>query len=147
LARKSLLDHLLAIAPQPATERLVGYMERAVLDAGDYLIRQGTEPDHLFFLESGQLTARLENPGQPSVRLETMQGGHAVGELGFYMGTRRSAAVVVDRPSVIYIMSRATLDRLEEEDSEAAYVFHRIIIHVLGERVLHLVRAIDALQG
>jgi SulP family sulfate permease len=147
LARKSLLDHLLAIAPQPATERLVGYMERAVLDAGDYLIRQGTEPDHLFFLESGQLTARLENPGQPSVRLETMQGGHAVGELGFYMGTRRSAAVVVDRPSVIYIMPQATLDRLEEEDSEAAYVFHRIIIHVLGERVLHLVRAIDALQG
>ncbi len=146
-ARKSLLDYLMAIAPQPATERLIGYMEREVLDAGEHLIRQGVESDHLFFLESGQLTARLENPDRPPVRLETMQGGHAVGELGFYMGTRRSAAVVVDRPSVIYVMSKATLDRLEKEDPEAAYIFHRIIIHVLGERVLHLVRAIDALQS
>ena len=144
---RTLLSYLLAIVDGPATERLVGYMQRSDVAVGERLIRQGAEPDHIFFLESGQLTAQLETPGQPAVRLETMQGGRAVGELGFYMGTQRSAAVVVDRPSVIYTMSQATLDRLETEDPEAAYVFHRIIIHVLGERVLHLVRAVDALQS
>lgn len=147
LEGRSLLDHLLAIVPGPATERLVGYMAREQVPRGARLIEQGAEPDHVFFLESGQLTAQLESPGAPPVRLETMQGGRAVGELGFYMGTRRSAAVVADRPSVIYIMPKATLDRLEKDDAEAAYVFHRIIIHVLGERVLHLVRAVDALQS
>jgi len=35
---------------------------------------------------------------------------------------------------------------LEREDPEAAYAFHRIIIHLLVERVRHLMRAVEALQ-
>lgn len=147
LAAYTLVDHLMKIVPGAATERLVGYMEREEAAVGDYLIRQGAEADHLFFIESGQVTAQLESPDAEPMRLETMQGGRAVGELGFYLGTRRSAAVVVDRPSVIYRLSQETLSRIEHEDPEAANAFHRAIIHLLGERVLHLVRAVDALQG
>ncbi len=146
-ADRSLASLLLNIRPGAATERLVGYMERQEAAAGDYLIRQGSEPDHLFFIEVGQLSAQLETPGGEPLRLETMQGGRAVGELGFYLGTRRSAAVVVDRPSVVYRLSREALARVERDDPEAAYAFHRIIIHLLGERALHLVRVVEALQA
>ena len=34
-----------------------------------------------------------------------------------------------------------------DDDPEAAYAFHRVIIHLVGERVLHLVRTVDALQA
>ena len=147
LTDRTLTDYLLKIVPGPATERLLGYMERRDVPAGDYIIRQGDNATQLFFVESGQLTAQLEPPGAPTVRLETMQGGRAVGELGFYLGTQRSAAVVADRASVLYSLSQATLTRVEADDPEAAYAFHRIIIHLLGERVLHLVRAVDILQS
>ena len=147
LADRVLADYLLTIRPGAATERLVGYMERHEAVEGDYLIRQGSEPDHLFFVESGQISARLEGSSGAPLRLETMQGGRAVGELGFYLGTRRSAAVVVDRPSVIYRLSRDALSRIERDDPEAAHAFHRIIIHLLGERALHLVRVVEALQA
>lgn len=147
LADRTLTDYLLKIVPGPATERLLGYMERRDVPAGDYIIRQGDESAQLFFVESGQLTAQLEPRDAAPVRLETMQGGRAVGELGFYLGTRRSAAVVADRPSVLYSLSQTTLARVEADDPEAAYAFHRIIIHLLGERVLHLVRAVDILQS
>lgn len=147
VAERTLAGYLQDIVPGEATRRLVGYMERLTVGQGDHLIRQGAEPDDLFFIESGQLTAQLEAENGAPLRLETMQGGRTVGELGFYLDTRRSAAVVADRPSVVYRLSRATLERIEHEDSEAAYAFHRVVVHLLGERVLHLVRAVDALQA
>ncbi len=144
---RTLADYLHDIVPGEATRRLVGYMERLTVAEGDHLIRQDAEPDHLFFIESGQLTAQLEPADAAPLRLETMQGGRAVGELGFYLGTRRSAAVVADRPSVVYSLSLAALARIEADDPEAAYAIHRVVVHLLGERVLHLVRAVEALQA
>jgi len=146
-AERRLTAWLQDIVPGEATGRLVGYMERRDVAQGDHLIRQGAESEQLFFIESGQVTAQLENDGSPPVRLETMQGGRSVGELGFYLGTTRSAAVVVDRPGIIYSLSREALNHIEQEDPKAAYAFHRIIVHLLGERVLHLVRTMDALQS
>jgi sulfate permease, SulP family len=143
---RSLVDYLQAIIPGEPTQRLVSYLERKALATGEYLIRQGDDPDQLFLVESGQVTAQLEPAGKAPIRLETMRGGRTVGELGFYLNTRRSAAVVTDKPSVVYGLSQAALARIEEEDPEVAYALHRLIIHLLGERVLHLVRAVDALQ-
>ena len=97
-------------------------------------------------IESGQVTAQLENPGKPPVRLERMRGGRAVGEIGFYLGSRRTAAVVADEPTVVYILSRAELQQLEQTDPESASVLHRIFVHLLAERVTHLIRAVNALQ-
>ncbi len=146
-AERPLASYLQDIVPGEATRRLVGYMERLTVEQGQYLIEQGAVPDDLFFIESGQLTAHLEVADAPPLRLETMQGGRAVGELGFYLGTRRAAAVVADRPSVVYRLSQTTLARIERDDPEAAYACHRVVVHLLGERVLHLVQAVDALQA
>jgi sulfate permease, SulP family len=141
-----LVDYLQSMIPGEPTSRLVSYMEQRTVETGEYLICQGDDPDLLFLVESGQVTAQLEPVGKAPVRLETMRGGRTVGELGFYLSTRRSAAVVADEPSVVYSLSQAALARIEEEDPEAAYALHRLIIHLLGERVLHLVQAVDALQ-
>lgn len=147
MAEQSLDALLQAIVPGAVTTRLVGYLTRQAVAAGTVLMAQGDEPDRLYFIESGQVTAQLEQPGRAPLRLETMRGGRAVGELGFYLGTRRSAAVVADRPTVVYTLTRAALADIERDDPEAAYAFHRIIVHLVGERVLHLVRAVDALQA
>lgn len=147
ITSRTLASYLQDIVPGEATGRLVSYMERQDVRQGEHLIKQGAESDHLFFIESGQMTAQLEFPDNPPMRLETMQGGRTVGELGFYLGTTRSAAVIADRPSTVYSLSQEVLSRIEHEDPEAAYAFHRIIVYLLGERVLHLVRAVDALQS
>ncbi len=146
-ADAALREQLAFIVPAPEQiDTLLGYCTRREIAAGEYLIRQGDAPELLFFVERGQVTARLEAPGRAPVRLETMRGGRAVGELGFYLGTPRSAAVVADEPSTIYTISAHDLARLEREAPAAAYIFHRLIVHLLGERVMHLIRAVDALQ-
>jgi SulP family sulfate permease len=127
-------------------EELIRHLERKEYAAGDYLIHQGDEPDMMYFIESGKVTARLEAPGEEPVRLETMGGGRTVGELGFFLGIKRTAAVVADQPSVAYSITKEVLDQMEKADPEAANTFHRIIIQLLGERTVHLIRAVDALQ-
>jgi SulP family sulfate permease len=131
---KSLLDQFAKILPQAED-----------VEAGFYLIRQGDAPDDIFFVEQGQVTAQLEREGQLPVRLETMRGGRVVGEIGFYLGAERTAAVRADEPTTIYRLSLANLAVMEKNDPAAAATFHRLIAHLLAERAVHLIRAVDAL--
>jgi len=147
-SESSLKAQLVAILPEDdgRIDGLMRYLERKEVAAGDYLVHQGEDPDRLYFIETGQVTARLESPGQEQVRLETMGGGRTVGELGFFLGIKRTAAVVADQPTVVYSMSKEVLEQMEKTDPEAANTFHRIIVHLLGERTAHLIRVVDALQ-
>jgi hypothetical protein len=54
--------------------------------------------------------------------------------------------VIVDEPSVIYSLLKQELENMEKSDPEAANLFHRIVVHLLGERVVHLMRAVEALE-
>lgn len=149
----------LPISPEPLSQQLqallgtsskvqelIPYLERQEVPAGHYLIKQGDAPDALYFIESGQVTAQRERPQQEPIRLQTMRGGHVVGEIGFYLGQQRSAAVIADEPSIIYRLSLDTLKQMEANDADIASTLHQLIIHRLAERVNHLVTAVNALQ-
>lgn len=129
-----------------AVRKLLPYLKRREFATGDYLIRAGDAPDYMYFIESGQVTAKLEPVGGKPVRLETMQGGRTVGELGFYLGARRTASVVADQPSVVYSLSVEDLRIMESSDLEAANILHRTILHLQNERVAHLTRSVGALE-
>ena len=76
---------------RPGVDQLLQYLERQQLAGGECLIQQGDPPDDMYFLESGQVTAQIEQEGHPAHRLETMRGGPTVvGELGFYLGDERA---------------------------------------------------------
>jgi SulP family sulfate permease len=125
---------------------LLSFLVRQELAAGDTLIKQGDPPGSLYFIESGQVTARLDQVGQPALRLQTMGSGHIVGEIGFYLKQRRTASVVADEDSVVYCLTRERLARMEEEHPETASLLHRLVIQLVSERVSHLTRTVDALE-
>jgi SulP family sulfate permease len=143
---KSLADYFTSILPAEQMRRIIRYLQRQEFATGDYLMRQGAESDDLFFVESGQVTSQIENPGQPPLRLETMCGGRTVGEMGFYLNAPRSAAVIADEASVAYRLSRRALERMELEEPQAALAFHRLMVQLLGDRASHLMRTVQALQ-
>jgi sulfate permease, SulP family len=125
---------------------LFNYLELQEVEADTYLIHQGDAPDHIYFVASGRVTARLERPGKTPVRLETMRAGRVVGEIGFYLGRARTACVVAEEPSTVYRLTASSLERMEQHAPEAASALHRIIVHLLAERVSHLIVAINTLQ-
>jgi SulP family sulfate permease len=125
---------------------LIPYLHPREYQPGEYLIKTGDAPDLIYYIESGRITAQLESAGTHPVRLETMSGGRTVGELGFYLGTNRTADVIVDERSVVYTLSAEDLKKMESDDPEAASIFHRMNALLLSERVLHNTRTISALE-
>jgi len=146
-APDTLVEQLAESLPgQGSFDCLLPYLGRTEYPAGEYLMRQGEPPGSLYFIESGQVSALLESPGQPAVRLQTMGPGHIVGEIGFYLNQARTASVKVDQPSVIYCLSQESLRKMETEAPETANVLHRLIVHLVSERVSHLTATIEALE-
>ena len=132
IEEKSLADYFAGVLPAEQMSQIVHYLQRQEFAAGEYLMQQGDESDDLFFIEAGQVTSQIENPGQKSIRLETMCGGRTVGELGFYLSTPRTAAVIADEISVTYRLSRRALERMELEEPQVALVFHRLMMQTAG---------------
>jgi sulfate permease, SulP family len=127
-------------------DALFTFLERRAVAQGDYLIRQSAPASDVYFVESGRVTAQLEQPGKAPVRLERMGPGHVIGELGFYLGQQRTASVVVDEPGVVYQLTSASLARMEATAPGAASYFHRLIVQLLAARTTHLIRVVDALE-
>ncbi|MBN9387617.1 MAG: SLC26A/SulP transporter family protein [Chloroflexi bacterium] len=143
-ANPDLITELKGIVGQgKEVEKLLTHMECKEYVAGEYLIRQDDTPNSIYFIESGKVTARWAGQDQNEVRLETMGGGNLVGELGFYLGIRRTADVIVNEPSVIYSFSRQKLADVERVDPESANLFHQIVATRLGERVVHLLGIVE----
>jgi SulP family sulfate permease len=133
------------VLPDPASVgRLRGYLVRQEVGAGETLISQGAAAGDMLFIETGTVSAQLERPGQPPVRLQTMDGGNVVGEIGLYLGTPRTAVVVSDTPCVVYRLDVATLQRMRGEAPDLAAAIHEHIARLMAGRLVHTIRALDS---
>jgi SulP family sulfate permease len=126
-------------------KRLMKYLERVEVKKEDYLMHQGDQPDEMYFIEAGLVSAQLELPDGKILRLRSMRGGTTVGEMGMYLGTVRTASVIADRASIVYRLSRNALKEMEKKDPEAAALLHHWIARLLAERLADNNRTIEAL--
>ena len=143
---KDISEQLKAILKDDNVEKLIPYLHRREYQPGEYLIREGDPADFIYFIQSGQVTAQLESPGKNPVRLETIHSGRTVGEIAFFLGTRRTASVVANQNSVVYSLSMEDLERMEASDPESANLFHRLSVILLSQRVMHLTYTVRALE-
>jgi len=126
-------------------KRLMKYLEKDEVEEGDYLMRQGDQPDEMYFIESGLVSAQLELPEGKTLRLGSMRGGATVGEMGMVLGNARTASVVANRRSVVYRLSRPALNKMERNDPKVAALLHQWIARLLAERLAENNRTIEAL--
>ena len=125
---------------------LIGHFERLEITSGQALIRMGDAPDNLYFIESGQLTAQLNIPGQAPLRLETSGSGNVYGEIGFYLGKERTADVVAETSCVLYRLSLDDLRKLDQTEPEAASTLHQIVAYLLADRMFNKTISIRSLE-
>jgi len=126
-------------------ERIASYMEREVLNDGEFLFRQGEPADSIVLQASGCVAITIiDEHGRP-IRLRRMVGHTVIGEMGFYRSVPRTASVVAEQPTVIYRLTRTAFDRMQEEDPAAAVALHKLIIRLLSNRLEFANREISAL--
>jgi SulP family sulfate permease len=129
--------------------RILAATTRETLPAGAAIVTQGALSDDLYFLEAGAASVYLELAGGGRVRVRRFGAGTMIGEIGFHLGTPRTATVVADTPSTLLKLSRAALGRLEASDREAAHGFHMLMAQRLCRRILdkdHLIANLMAMS-
>lgn len=144
----SVHEQLLVLLPDAAAvDALLARSTRRSVAAGEAILRQGDDPDAIFIVEAGQLTARLpRGHAQAPLRLETMRAGALIGEIGYLLGSRRTADVVADLDSIVRVLDREALQRLAAEAPTLARALDALLLRLLAERTVRLTNVVDALQ-
>ncbi|MBI9085005.1 MAG: SLC26A/SulP transporter family protein [Desulfobacterales bacterium] len=134
----TLADYLEELVPGVLDyAKLEKYLERVEVPEDHHLLRQGDLSEDLFFIESGQVSVRIEVAGGEILRLRKMGAGTVVGELGLYLNQARTASVVTREPSVVYRLTRKSLETMEEKNPQTAAVFHRFMVRFLAQRLIN----------
>ena len=105
------------------------------LHEGEVVCRQGEAADTLHFIESGRISVLVETPGRPPMRVRMYDRQTVVGELGFFLGTARTATLRVERQASIGSLDRAAFHRLSAERPALALALLSYLIRVGAERL------------
>jgi SulP family sulfate permease len=144
---KSFQDQLKELIGDPGIiNRIMFYLDILEFPEGYQLIKQGDSPGSVYFLEEGVVTVQLEEPGEEPVRLNTLNSENLVGELGFYLGSKRNASVVSETPIKVYRLTTEAITTMETDDPEAAALFHKFVVHIMAEKLSHLMSTVETLM-
>lgn len=128
-------------------EEFVGYLTEVQFNQGDELIRQGDAARDLYFLEQGDVSVYLRPAAGEMVRIRRTGPGTVLGELGFYLGTPRTASVIADGPGRAYRLTSDALGRMEDRHPALAAALHRFMADLLAERLLRTTHTLEAVLG
>lgn len=132
------------VGSDEALELFKSYLERREVDAGVTLTEQGDSSAELFLVETCSVSAYIRQPDGSFLRVRTTEHGTVYGELGFYLGTPRSASVITDEAGYLYVLSPEAAKRLEDKHPEIAASLHRYLANVLSERLLYTTQSLKA---
>jgi SulP family sulfate permease len=146
---KSSADEWLAreIGGQAMFRQFTSYLETVSYAAGDSLFAQGDPAEFLCLVYSGRVSIVFRTAEGYELRLRSIQRHTLVGEMGLYRAVPRGASVLADQPTVVYRLSRESLERMEAENPSLALAFHRFVVRTLAERLDFANREVAALQG
>ncbi len=125
---------------------LIQYLKRIELSPNAKIIQQDTVANDLFFIETGRLSAYLEQEGHAPIRLQTVVDDTIVGEIGFYLGELRTATVIAEAPSVVYRLSKCALVALEKQQPIVALALHKLLVEKTAKRVNHVSKSVKGLM-
>jgi MFS family permease len=117
-------------ASRRVLEQLVSGAQRRAVEPGAVLIRQGTESDALWLLESGVLGVDADGRQLPDV-----QAPGYVGELGLLHNAIRSASVTVREPATVVRIGAERFREAAESSASSAS-----LMSLAGERLARTTR-------
>jgi len=126
-------------------EKFMAYLEKQEVQEFHVVIQKGDPPDSMYFIDSGEVTTRLEISKNKFIRLRNQGGGTMVGEMGLFLKQSRTATVVANQPSVLYKLSLENYNRMMREDPELAFQLHQWIGRVLSVRLAENNHTLEAL--
>ena len=116
------------------------------MSAGEYLCHQNDPADCLYFIVAGKVSAYLETDVTIPIRVFSSYSTTILGEIGFYLDTPRTASIIAEEESVIYILTHTSLIKIQQELPEMAIAFHQGVVRLLAERLSRTNKEIELLN-
>lgn len=115
-------------------QQLTAMGVKAVLEAGEVLIREGQKQDFLFILLSGMLEVTTDASGTP-VRLGVLQPWDCFGEMGMLEGTNASATVAALQETRVWSLNVDQFEVFLSQNNLAAAHILLAIARTLSQRL------------
>ncbi|OCF60397.1 vacuolar protein [Kwoniella mangroviensis CBS 10435] len=112
---------------------LVPFFKREQILSGDTLWTQNDLADGLYLIESGCLRATYAYDDHTNLVQETMVAGTIAGDLSTLSEMKRNCTVVAERDCVLWKMDVDSLSKLENENTEVARKFIKIVLKAVAE--------------
>lgn len=145
LEPESFLNQIRKFLPSDEdAETFRNYLTLRQVKAGEVLATQGEDSDVMFLIESSAASVYLGIKEGERHRIRRTYSGTVFGELGFYLGTPRSATVIADIDGEIFELSQEALTRMEKECPQVAAGFHEFMVNVLAGRLLNTTQTLAA---
>ncbi|MEM1153342.1 MAG: SulP family inorganic anion transporter [Pseudomonadota bacterium] len=134
--QKGIMEQLASFLPSDGDAAiLANYMEHRKVEPGDVLAVQDDPSDEMFLLQSCTASVYLETGSGKRHRIRRAGSGTVFGEVGFYLGSARTATVIVDEAGDLYVLSQDANRRLEAEYPHIAAALHKFMIRVITRRL------------
>jgi SulP family sulfate permease len=98
--------------------------------AGGVLCAEHDRADAMFFIAAGSFEVLK---GAAALRLAKLHKGAMIGELAFYSGETRTASIVAVTDSAVYVLNKASLERLRADHPALATTFDHMVIRKIGQ--------------
>jgi sulfate permease, SulP family len=135
-SHEGIMQQLARYLPTPDDHLILdNYLEHRHVEPGDQLAGQGDPSDEMFLLQSCTASVFLATSSGRKHRIRRAGAGTVFGEVGFYLGTPRTASVIIDTGGELYVLSQAANVRLEQEHPHIAAALHKFMIRVITRRL------------
>jgi SulP family sulfate permease len=133
---EGILQQLLRYMPSPDDHKILeSYLEYRHVESGDQLARQGDPSDEMFLLQSCTASVYLDTSSGRKHRIRRAGVGTVFGEVGFYLGTPRTATVIIDTGGELFVLSQSANARLEQDHPHIAAALHKFMIRAITRRL------------
>tara|TARA_R110002124_G_scaffold12051_1_gene57478 strand:+ start:5095 stop:7311 length:2217 start_codon:yes stop_codon:yes gene_type:complete len=111
------------------------YLEHRHVEPGEQLAAQGEPSNEMFLLQTCTASVYLDTNSGMKHRIRRAGAGTVFGEVGFYLGTARTATVIVDTGGDLFVLSQDANARLEREHPLIAAALHKFMIRIITRRL------------
>ncbi len=140
----TIIAQLSEIFPGENLNIFLSYFSSQDVSAGHTLCQQGGLSDEIFFIDCGEVSVFIETDGGERHRIRRTTVGAVFGELGFYLGTPRTATVIADTDSRILTMNAGSLKKMERDCPDLSIIFHQWMVRIVTRRLLNTTRTLNA---
>ncbi len=116
-------------------ERFIAYLEVLNVTPGQQLTGQGDDSDELFLLDDTSASAYIIDELGNRLRVRRTGAGTVYGEIGFFLGTPRTASIVADKAGRVYVLSKSALESMQKKDPDLVAQFQQYMLRMSVERL------------